>query len=90
MFKKVKWLPVVYIYPVEPNLCEGTKITDSFLGEYMVDEKTSIHVLIGVLRPAYHSEGAAKDDSRTEERLVASAAKFWSTDSIKKMDVYLH
>lgn len=61
--KKVKWLPVVYIYPVEPNLCEGTKVTDSFLGEYMVDEKTSIHVLIGVLRLACSSEGAAKSDS---------------------------
>lgn len=33
--------PVVYIYPVEPNLCEKITVTDSILGEYMVDAKTS-------------------------------------------------
>lgn len=32
---------VVYIYPVEPNLCGILVVTDSILGEYMVDAKTS-------------------------------------------------
>lgn len=32
---------VVYIYPVEPNLCDIHIVTDSILGEYMVDAKTS-------------------------------------------------
>lgn len=32
---------VVYIYPVEPNLCGIHIVTDSILGEYMVDAKTS-------------------------------------------------
>ena len=32
---------VVYIYPVEPNLCGIHVVTDSILGEYMVDAKTS-------------------------------------------------
>lgn len=32
---------VVYIYPVEPNLCGTHIVTDSILGEYMVDAKTS-------------------------------------------------
>ena len=32
---------VVYIYPVEPNLCGIRIVTDSILGEYMVDAKTS-------------------------------------------------
>lgn len=44
--KKGKWavpLAVVYIYPVEPNLCDQTTVTDSILGEYMVDEKTSTY-----------------------------------------------
>lgn len=36
-------LAVVYIYPVEPNLCDETAVTDSILGEYMVDEKTSVY-----------------------------------------------
>lgn len=33
---------VVYIYPVEPNLCGVYVVTDSILGEYMVDAKTSL------------------------------------------------
>lgn len=36
-------LAVVYIYPVEPNLCDKVTVTDSILGEYMDDEKTSIY-----------------------------------------------
>lgn len=36
-------LAVVYIYPVEPNLCDKVTVTDSILGEYMGDEKTSNH-----------------------------------------------
>lgn len=36
-------LAVVYIYPVEPNLCDKVTVTDSILGEYMGDEKTSIY-----------------------------------------------
>lgn len=35
-------LAVVYIYPVEPNLCDSVTVTDSILGEYMGDEKSSI------------------------------------------------
>ena len=38
-------IPVVYIYPVEPNLCDRSTVTDSILGEYMVDENTSIFFL---------------------------------------------
>lgn len=45
-------LAVVYIYPVEPNVCDKTTVTDSILGEYMVDEKTSISWLIAVLSGA--------------------------------------
>lgn len=36
-------LAVVYIYPVEPNLCDKVTVTDSILGEYMGDEKTSMY-----------------------------------------------
>ncbi len=32
---------VVYIYPVEPNVCFHSTFTDSVLGEYMDDAKTS-------------------------------------------------
>lgn len=36
---------VVYIYPVEPNLCDYITVTDSILGEYMDDAKTSIELI---------------------------------------------
>jgi len=37
---------VVYIYPVEPNLCERLTVTDSVLGEYMVDARTSSYLTV--------------------------------------------
>lgn len=48
-------LAVVYIYPVEPNLCDEAIVTDSILGEYMVDEKTSIHWLVAILFGPTHT-----------------------------------
>ena len=39
----ITWSSVVHIYPVEPNLCDETRVTDSILGEYMVDENTSMY-----------------------------------------------
>lgn len=41
---------VVYIYPVEPNLCGIHIVTDSILGEYMVDAKTSHFSAIARIR----------------------------------------
>lgn len=40
---------VVYIYPVEPNLCGIHIVTDSILGEYMVDAKTSCFSEIAIV-----------------------------------------
>lgn len=45
---------VVYIYPVEPNLCDASPVTDSILGEYMVDEMTSMYIYIYAI-PWVHS-----------------------------------
>ena len=53
---------VVHIYPVEPNLCDKTRVTDSILGEYIVDENTSMYWPLAVqlaslawCSPANHS-----------------------------------
>ncbi len=50
---------VVYIYPVEPNVCFHSTFTDSVLGEYMDDAKTSAfhikprHLLNATTQPRF-------------------------------------
>lgn len=77
-------LAVVYIYPVEPNLCDKVRVTDSILGEYMGDEKTSIYCHL-ICCQMYHSRSVRATINLTAADMLGgppgicwNSAKCWN------------